>query len=201
MVVRARVNFPGPDVPTVPLDDLLEDLFRQLGGTLYQIEEEIVRSLFGFAGRLQTGPFGYSIEARICEIVEELAGKCGYCARVHAGAPGWLWDKVWFKKRETQAVIQSPYPTLIYDRASEWAKVEGLKLVCESEWKRDIDEILKDFLKLVFAEAEFRLFVYQYQEKTADLCKAVVPWTSSRRFLLVGFAKDRAEFQVDSFVS
>jgi len=108
MLGRACVNFPRPAVPRLPLDTLLDDLFRQLNGTLNRIEEEIVRHLFELAGRLQTDQSGGSIEAEICGIVEQLAGKCGYCARVHEGAAGWLWDKVWFKKREIQAVIQSP---------------------------------------------------------------------------------------------
>jgi hypothetical protein len=170
MTIRARVNFLGPGILTVQWERLLDDLFHQLGGTLYQIEEEIVRSLFELARRLQISQPATSPGADIHAIIEQLANQCGYCARVHAGATDWLWDKVWFKKRATQAVIQSPSPTGIYHRAGEWAKVEGLKLVCESEWSRNEDEILKDFLKLVFVEAELRLFIYQYHNRTADLC-------------------------------
>jgi hypothetical protein len=40
------------------------------------------------------------------------------------------------------------------DRAIEWARVEGLKLVCALEWNCNPDEILKDFLKLVFVAAK-----------------------------------------------
>jgi hypothetical protein len=215
-MVRAVIDFPGIETQEEQADMLLESLstslFAQLGTALCHVEETIVRNMFAFAGqgwRAQVAPAG----SLICERVEALAVECGYAARVHQGATDWLWDKTWFKMRATQAVIQPTYPALIRERASAWAKVEGLKLVCEAEWKPDLDEILKDFLKLVFVEAEIRLFVYQYQHPSrlnsqltnktsiADICREVVPITNRKRFLLIGFTQyPPHKFQVDSFV-
>jgi hypothetical protein len=39
-------------MPTVPLDSLVDDVFRRLNGTLNPIEEEMVRHVFQVAGRL-----------------------------------------------------------------------------------------------------------------------------------------------------
>jgi hypothetical protein len=93
----------------------------------------------------------------------------------------------------------------------DWRHTRSLKLACESEWGHKEYEILEDFLKLTFAFAELRLFVYWNhlvklgngdKSHPADLCRQATPLSRGFRYLLVGFPSDASgEFRVDSWVA
>jgi hypothetical protein len=47
-----------------------------------------------------------------------------------------------------------------------WQKdFKGLKLACEIEWSRNMDNILYDFQKLTVIDAEIRLMIFQYRNE------------------------------------
>ena len=56
------------------------------------------------------------------------------------------------------------YDLIIYTKPDD--VFNEVHLVCESEWKLDIKEIIYDFEKLLFARSKVRLIVFQvYEEK------------------------------------
>ena len=62
--------------------------------------------------------------------------------------PEWLWDVCWAKLGRNRAGK--------YD----WKDFRGVYLACEIEWRHDDANLLNDFLKLVVARADYRLFVF-----------------------------------------
>ena len=62
----------------------------------------------------------------------------------------WLFDLCW---------------SIENDSDDGWKKsYKGLKLICESEWKMDIDEILYDFQKLAVVKAEIKIMIVQFND-------------------------------------
>ena len=62
----------------------------------------------------------------------------------------WLFDLCWSKENE----------------GDKWIKgFKGLKLICESEWKMNDEEIIYDFHKLVVCKADIKLMIVQYNSK------------------------------------
>ncbi len=60
----------------------------------------------------------------------------------------WLVDLCWSKEKDN------------------WQETfTGLKLACEIEWARNIDEILYDFMKLTVIRADIRLMIIQYDRE------------------------------------
>ena len=52
------------------------------------------------------------------------------------------------------------------DEGKNWrTEFKGLKLACEIEWSRNIDDILHDFQKLTVVNSEIRLMIIQYNNK------------------------------------
>ncbi|GEM_PF-4737852 len=60
----------------------------------------------------------------------------------------WLWDICWIKTSSN---------TL------DWNNFRGVKFACEIVWERTatLTEILEDYLKLVIADCEYRLFIFE----------------------------------------
>jgi hypothetical protein len=77
----------------------------------------------------------------------------------------------------------------------DWKKTRGLKLGCECEWSATEDNILEDFFKLTFSNAELKIFIYYYTKIKVnskkiypnELCKSVCPLSKGNRYLLIGF--------------
>lgn len=64
------------------------------------------------------------------------------------GGGEWLFDLCW---------------SIEDDGDDGWKKnYKGLKLICESEWRLEIDEILYDFQKLAVAKADIKIMIVQY---------------------------------------
>lgn len=110
----------------------------------------------------------------------------------------WLFDLVWVDARRNES------------GQFDYKETRGLKLACESEWNASQDSILDDFLKLTFAYADLRLFIYTNKTiKTnsgnltpSQLCKSVCATSRGHRFLLIGFPpNEKVKFQVDAWTA
>lgn len=124
----------------------------------------------------------------------------------------WLFDFVWalapLAKPESGKKDADPY---------KWQNVQKLVLACECEWTATQDEILQDFLKLTFAYADMRLFIYTHREeyidvdlgygdgaikmRPADLCRQVCPPSRGFRYLLVGIPDEDSDLVIDAWIS
>jgi hypothetical protein len=115
----------------------------------------------------------------------------------HSGTAGeWLYDVCWV---ETAAGATA---------TNAWRSAQRLKLACEIEWSEHEDDILWDFMKLTWAQADLRLFVYTNHMKRgasqhpAALCREHCAPSAGSRFLLVGFPKwveDGEPFRIDAW--
>ena len=109
----------------------------------------------------------------------------------------WLYDICWVETSENA------------DTASAWRGARRLRLVCECEWAEDENNILWDFMKLAWANADLRVFIYTnhmkrgQQTHPVDLCCGNCPPADGARYLFIGFPKhvsDGEQFRVDSWV-
>lgn len=117
----------------------------------------------------------------------------------HSGNTGeWLFDICW---AELSPSASQP---------DQWKSATRLRMVCESEWSEIEDEILWDFMKLSWANADLRLFVYTNHmkrgltEHPALLCRRNCPPAQGSRFLLIGFPKKveaDETFRVDAWTA
>jgi len=86
----------------------------------------------------------------------------------------WLWDMTWL------------------DVAENWERFQGVYLACEVEWHAELSEHLHDFMKLVVAEAKYRLFVCQVQDSEAWITERfqvlmdASAEVTGKRFLVIG---------------
>jgi hypothetical protein len=126
--------------------------------------------------------------------LNELGQKLGYEPR-----NGWLFDSVWFTKRQ---VSWLPVESFIPD--TKWGDLEGLKLACESECNGAPNKVLEDFAKLTVVMADFKVFIHSNQyhngsslTTTVDLCKSILRYSTGHRYLFIGFDKGKPEFRVD----
>jgi hypothetical protein len=110
----------------------------------------------------------------------------------------WLYDVCWV---ETAPGAPMPAP---------WRRAQRLILVCESEWSENENDILWDFMKLSWAQADLRLFIYtNHMKRKATkhpvvLCRENCPPSRGARFLLIGFPKrveDGEMFRVDAWTT
>ena len=63
------------------------------------------------------------------------------------------------KKKESQWLLDLCWAK----EGNNWqADFKGLKLACEIEWSRKVDDILYDFQKLTVIDSELRLMIFQY---------------------------------------
>ena len=84
----------------------------------------------------------------------------------------WLYDLVWCK-----------------ENFKENRKFEGISLVLESEWKRNIEELNYDFQKLVQAKADIKVFICDWLEDgwkdiLMQTVRAFRPQNESERYLI-----------------
>lgn len=117
----------------------------------------------------------------------------------HSGTTGeWLFDICWVELQPSAS------------QKDQWKSAVRLRLVCECEWSESEDEILWDFMKLSWVNADLRLFVYTNHMKSgatehpASLCRKNCPPSQSFRFLLIGFPKkvEAGEtFRVDAWTT
>ncbi len=89
----------------------------------------------------------------------------------------WLWDVCWIKV------------------GRGWTDFRGVFLACEIEWKISRKALLEDFLKLVAAKADYRLFVFQASsvksaEKRFEELMNVCPGSEGARYLALAFVRD-----------
>jgi len=108
----------------------------------------------------------------------------------------WLYDISWFEVPSSA------------DKTENWKEARRLVMACESEWSENEDEILWDFFKLSWSNAELRIFIYtNYMkrgaaEHPADLCYRLCPLSKGTCYLLIGFPKHPQKgetFRVDSW--
>ncbi len=117
----------------------------------------------------------------------------------HSGTTGeWLYDICW---AETGPGAAEP---------TRWRAALRLVLACESEWSENENAILWDFMKLSWAQAGLRLFIYTNHLKRgttlhpAVLCRDNCPASQGSRFLLIGFPKsveNGDRFRVDAWTT
>ena len=105
----------------------------------------------------------------------------------------WLFDVVWVKARHDK------------EGKFNWRTCDGLALACESEWLTGEYDILTDFLKLTFAVADLRLFVYEHTVTDGihpvDRCKEVCPLSRGFRYLTIGFPGREEKCRVDAWTA
>ena len=98
---------------------------------------------------------------------------------------GWLFDLVW--SDETDNLFK------------------GLKLVFESEWNFDNDEILNDFQKLVVAKADFKILLFQFNtaEKFNSIIKHCIEHTDKKllndgKIYFIGSGNNEQEIRIQN---
>lgn len=187
----------------------VEVLRGKLQNELFPIEREIVEALYEISNE------GFALGAsdkwnrdaywtyRVKSTLHDLGQKKGFLVypervpRTEQFRYEWLFDLVWLETKMSQS------------GKHDWKETRGLKMACESEWLCDEDEILGDFLKLTFAFADVRLFVYTNMlvgvdgKKCwpADICRNSCPSSRGFRYLLVGYPNSKEEsFRVDMWV-
>ncbi|MEE8186736.1 MAG: hypothetical protein V3T99_03625 [Nitrososphaerales archaeon] len=112
----------------------------------------------------------------------------------------WLFDLVWIDAKAASDPDEF-----------DWRTARGLKLACESEWTASETAIMGDFLKLTFAIADLRLFIYTNREVRSDggdrvhpvdLCRRACPLSRGFRYLLLGFPQTGKDyFRVDAWTA
>jgi len=111
----------------------------------------------------------------------------------------WLFDLVWVDAKPDDS-----------KKGLDWKGTRGLKLACECEWTSKEEHVLEDFLKLTFAIADIRLFIYTNRHinighdevHPTTLCKRVSPLSRGFRYLTLGFPESaRGMFRIDSWIA
>ena len=180
-----------------------------LAGGLFPIEVEIAERLYSFC------PEGYSPNAdkkwasstywtqRVKETLKQLGEEEGLLVfpKLEMGKfkGQWLFDLVWVDAKQDET-----------KKEFDWKGTRGLKLACESEWTPKEGHLLEDFLKLTFAIADVRLFIYTNRTVTTRhgpvhptmLCKRVSPLSRGFRYLALGFPESaKGTFRIDSWTA
>lgn len=92
----------------------------------------------------------------------------------HGGA--WLWDVCWIKV------------------GRDWTDFRGAFLACEIEWGNSREALLEDFLKLVAAKADYRLFIFEARLKSAEKrfeeIMNACPGSQGARYLAIAVGPD-----------
>lgn len=86
----------------------------------------------------------------------------------------------------------------------DWEKdFKGLKLACEIEWSRDINEIIYDFQKLTVIDADIRLFIFQFNSikeynKVLDAIETASKYTIEKKYsyLIAGSGNKNSEVEM-----
>lgn len=89
----------------------------------------------------------------------------------------WLWDLVWL------------------DCDAAFRNFKGVRLVCEIEWGHSDTEHVYDFMKLVAAEAVYRVFTFTAPSRSpADRFRLLMDFSAElpgRRYLAIGVPNTR----------
>jgi len=146
---------------------------------LFPVEREILDALNKKAEELWAKKASRPEWTREFTAVIKCAGeqremKVYYAGGKKAGKPGWFWDLCWLSEGQS------------------WQDFRGVKLACEIEWKHSNEHILEDFLKLVVADAELRVFVFAVKksedvESKFHLLRNACPGSKGHRYLAICF--------------
>ena len=78
--------------------------------------------------------------------LRELGEKNGYTVYPNSEEGEWLFDHCWSEE----------------NKGGNWIEnFKGLKLICESEWNTDHEDIIYDFQKLAVGKAEIKIMIVQ----------------------------------------
>ena len=175
----------------------LANCLPQLAQSLSPLELDLVQRLFETGAKCYAGNFSdreWTAEVKLS--LEELATKKGLLQFPNRQADRWsrggewLFDIAWV---DAKCATGQGY---------DWRLTKSLVLAGEGEWIAGEYDILADFLKLTFAAAQQRLFIYANQPVAtskgatatpADLCRCASPPGRGFRYLLVGFPPTPAE--------
>ena len=191
-------------------DGAMEKHSEAMKSALFPLEIEIVSNLFSIA------LVGYGTSGKdewhgskpwtkaVLGSLNDLGTHMGYLVYPQRTSSGklsgeWMFDFVWLDARSDKSGV-----------GFDWRFLRNLKLACECEWSTAEENILEDFHKLTFIDAEIRLFIYTNvmvqsdSEKVSipDLCKAVCLLSKGNRYLLVGFPNQSpVGIQVDAWTA
>jgi len=190
------------------LGDELATHAEELSTALFPIEHEISKKLYmiclqgyGSDASADWKSDGYWTQTTK-KALSDMGTQRGYLVYPQEEKGGfhgqWLFDLVWVDARRDEA------------GHFDYKETRGLKLACESEWKANEESILEDFIKLTFAFADLRLFIYtnievrvgsQYMDPAA-LCKSACPISRGHRYLLIGFPpNDKGKYAIHGWTA
>ncbi|MBK8808291.1 MAG: hypothetical protein IPO21_17360 [Bacteroidales bacterium] len=80
---------------------------------------------------------------------------------------------------------------------------KGLKLACEIEWNRSVDDILFDFQKLTVIDSEIRLMIFQFnsEKEFEDIMAAIIKASKhsqqkGNRYIIVGTGNNESNIRI-----
>ena len=123
----------------------------------------------------------------------------------------WLFDLVWMEGKPNPTDRNDAEKLLV-----KWEEIRSIRrmvLACESEFGGYEADLVEDFMKLVYCNADFRLFLYLNRKvnksgdgkseklDSVDACRDCCQTQMSQRYLLIGLPfEDPTEFQINAWV-
>lgn len=122
----------------------------------------------------------------------------------------WLFDLVWMEGQADPAKRSKQNKDLVL--WEEILTISRMILACESEFGNYEADIVEDFMKLVYCNADFRLFLYLNQQvlhsgissghmDPVDACMNCCQVQQNQRYLLIGLPHGKvSEFRIDAWL-
>lgn len=181
---------------------------------LFPFEQVIVRKVLGWWPAIQPSPSN-TWTKQLLDFLKQLGRDGGFLVppfrlggKTHEE---WLFDLVWMEGKPDPSKRNDPQKLLV-----KWKEIRSIRrmvLACESEFGEYEADLVEDFMKLVYCNADFRLFIYLNRDvnksgegeleklDSVSVCRDCCQVQMNQRYLLIGLPlKDETEFRINAWV-